>query len=452
MPAAVPQFAGDNFDSAPPGHRFRLYFDGWTEGWRLPDSDRDRVVGRSTTAGDAATARALIARQRLLLPESARCFVVEGETEAPFVTGIGEQHPLENGFAFYDPHGIAYLPGSGAKGVVRHAAEELALAEEDAHGWTVEAVWLFFGFDASSVFLKDPKDLHKLPSEVQSEVQWWRQRYLARADAIGTKALDDLVRTCGDKTVGRAWDADPIRFLRDLPNSDAAQRLHWAGALRFHDVFPLTPKEELRVEVLNPHFHEYHLGSGAPTDSQNPQPHFYLTVPARSTFRFAVTLGSTPQLPQALAGNWQALLRAAFERAFENGFGAKTSQGFGRMHPFAPGGGGTAAVAPPPIAVSDQAAGLMAQNLLEAARKQELAKLAGVPRLVAELAGCAENRVNENRVSQIYPELDKLAGDEQKALAAALKGAFQRLKKWDGNLTEKQAKKVARVKTILGEK
>lgn len=56
---------------------------------------------------------------------------------SPFTTGLGNEHPLENGFAFLNPYGLPYLPGSGVKGVLRRAARELASGDwGDAKGWT----------------------------------------------------------------------------------------------------------------------------------------------------------------------------------------------------------------------------------------------------------------------------------------------------------------------------
>jgi len=40
-------------------------------------------------------------------------------TTAPFVTGLGRSHPVENGFAWHHTLGVPYLPGSSVKGMVR---------------------------------------------------------------------------------------------------------------------------------------------------------------------------------------------------------------------------------------------------------------------------------------------------------------------------------------------
>lgn len=41
------------------------------------------------------------------------------KTVGPFVTGLGRNHPVENGFAWHHLLGVPYLPGSSIKGVVR---------------------------------------------------------------------------------------------------------------------------------------------------------------------------------------------------------------------------------------------------------------------------------------------------------------------------------------------
>jgi len=63
----------------------------------------------------------------LALP-AAQCCVIDAKAMAPFATGLGLEHPIENGFAFLSPYGLPYLAGSSVKGVLRRAAEELEIA------------------------------------------------------------------------------------------------------------------------------------------------------------------------------------------------------------------------------------------------------------------------------------------------------------------------------------
>ncbi len=109
-----------------------------------------RVSGLSD--GDKARMQALVARQQALASNACagdEVMVVDGEAVAPFTTGLGNEHPLENGFAFLWPYGLPYLPGSGVKGVLRQAARELAgvgAAEWDMESdWTATAIDALFG-------------------------------------------------------------------------------------------------------------------------------------------------------------------------------------------------------------------------------------------------------------------------------------------------------------------
>lgn len=47
------------------------------------------------------------------------------------VTGVGAEHPLENGFTFDRSIGVPYFPGSGIKGLCRAAAVDLVDADKD---------------------------------------------------------------------------------------------------------------------------------------------------------------------------------------------------------------------------------------------------------------------------------------------------------------------------------
>ena len=51
-------------------------------------------------------------------PEKRR-LTINAKAVSPLVTGMGIDHPLENGFAFLNPYGLPYLPGSSVKGVLR---------------------------------------------------------------------------------------------------------------------------------------------------------------------------------------------------------------------------------------------------------------------------------------------------------------------------------------------
>ncbi|HGG59844.1 MAG TPA: type III-B CRISPR module RAMP protein Cmr6 [Gammaproteobacteria bacterium] len=236
--------------------------------------------------GDQALLKSLHSRQSALLtslPEQDSMYLPARAT-APFTTGLGNEHPTENGFAFLWPYGLPYLPGSGVKGVVRQAARELAGGDwGDTHGWSNEN----------------------------------RQTVKAGKTTLPLSDLD---------------------LLFGLESADGGKD-HFRGLLTFWDVIPEITGD-LAVDVMTPHQKHYYQEGKPPHDSGQPVPITFLTVPAGSTFPFHVTCDT--QRMQRIAPHlleqeedtprWQRLLTAAFEHAFDwLGFGAKTAVGYGAM-------------------------------------------------------------------------------------------------------------------------
>lgn len=147
--AAVPAYLGKNFNDAPPGHRFSLYLEAWKDDFTLDKTDKTQAIKQALPLpADSANALvALRARQRALA-QSRTAEIFDAIATAPFATGLGMEHPLENGFAFLNPYGLPYLPGSGVKGVLRAAARELADGVfGGTEGWTHAAITALFGSD-----------------------------------------------------------------------------------------------------------------------------------------------------------------------------------------------------------------------------------------------------------------------------------------------------------------
>ena len=158
--AAIPSYVPAQFEDAAPGHRFLMYFAYWEaasfsayKDAHLPDikhrkkEERNQIRKRFDAEKKAplrevcplghsakATLEGIRRRQQTLLaaygPDGLR---VSATSAAPFATGLGNEHPIENGFAFLTPYGLPYLAGSGVKGVLRRAAEELALLPMNTH-------------------------------------------------------------------------------------------------------------------------------------------------------------------------------------------------------------------------------------------------------------------------------------------------------------------------------
>lgn len=269
-------------------------FDEWTLTESAKRSAWDQVC--SLCEDDLARMRALLQRQQALADArpSAAHLRVDAVASAPFTTGLGQAHPLENGFAFSLPHGLPSLAGSGVKGVLRRAARELGQGLWDGR----EAPWL---------------------------QPFWR---LARRGA------DDLLLTPLDLLFGLVPP--------DGRDDDVAQL---RGALSFWDVHPQLPGKALQVEIMTPHQGDYYQRGDTPHDSGRPVPIHFLTVPPGAGFSFHIACDQPhlrrlcasplPGAPDLLAEgplHWKQLLRDCLQLAFDwLGFGAKTAVGYGAL-------------------------------------------------------------------------------------------------------------------------
>ncbi len=305
--AAVPHYLGQDFQEASPGMRFGMYLKLWGTDersqqalWSTHDVEY-RVAGerreerafkkenkvaalkdaQPLTRNDKEIQASLVKRQQAAFATvpASQSLRLEAKSIAPFTTGLGNEHPLENGFSFLNPYGLPYLPGSGVKGVLRQAARDLASEEwGESHGWTTE------------------KNL---------------------AVKIGKHTLETPLPDALFGLESRDGDTEHLR-----------------GALTFWDVIPQIAGNSLAVEIMTPHQSHYYQQKDSPHDSGQPNPISFLTVPANSAFVFLVTCDTAllarhvPHLVQE--ESWKALLAAAFEHAFEwLGFGAKTAVGYG---------------------------------------------------------------------------------------------------------------------------
>lgn len=337
--AAVPAYLGKDFKEASPGLRFGMYLPIWTERADQETEVKKRAEAQSRegnevrellqhgmdhaiqqlrqretkklpglwdkndfaakqawkqmttlTRRDKDTATHLLRRQRQQAgTANAAILCLEAQSIAPFTTGLGNEHPLENGFAFLNPYGLPYLPGSGVKGVLRQAARELASGEwGDAKGWTSDRIH---------------------PVKVGR-------------DTIDLSPIDAL------------FGCEPAK----------GETHHVRGALTFWDVIPQIKGDALAVDIMTPHQSHYYQqkrdrktgDSVSPHDSGQPNPIHFLTVPAGSGFSFHVScdLAHLDRLARDLAHDdrWKTLLTTVFEHAFEwLGFGAKTAVGYGAM-------------------------------------------------------------------------------------------------------------------------
>ena len=148
--ALVPKFfVGVNFDDAPPGHRYRLYLQFWNDNDYSPTKNGKLKALHPICKLPEHSKKIMQAlASRSQAEDTSTTLCIEAISTAPFATGLGWEHPNENGFAFLDPYGLPYLPGSGIKGLLRQAARQLVSGDYGATGgWSEEKITALFGSD-----------------------------------------------------------------------------------------------------------------------------------------------------------------------------------------------------------------------------------------------------------------------------------------------------------------
>lgn len=309
--AAVPAYLGKDFKQASPGMRFSMYLQVWgvdhetgERTWGTEDARREvrgptkqaRQVKSNNKASalqealhlnrnDSDCLSALADRQQAIFDASCQPnngMTLDARATAPFTTGLGIAHPLENGFSFLSPYGLPYLPGSGIKGVLRQAVRELASGDwRDAEGWPqpTDFPWPGGGENTPTLTLLD------------------------------------------------------VLFGRE---SNAGDGDHFRGVLTVWDAIPRLKNHHLKVDIMTPHHQGYFQKGEPPHENDSPLPIQFLTLAPGTGFTFYVQCDThrlarvSPALTED--NNWQTLLEAAFQHAFEwLGFGGKTAVGYGAM-------------------------------------------------------------------------------------------------------------------------
>jgi CRISPR-associated protein Cmr6 len=440
--AAVPRYLGQDFSGAPPGHRFGLYFPYWRDTTWEADSNQKTAALKQVIGLDQSCQQQIQAlRQRqAALAEccGTEMLILPAKSTAPFMTGTGMEHPLENGFSFLNPYGLPYLPGSGVKGVLRRAAEELALGfYGDTGGWDIVSLWWLFGFEPSSVYLIGPSD--KMPPAQREEAQRWQDAYRnpETQNAVSRDRLEALINATLDGELRRRYQEQPFRLLDDLmADLKLRDALRNRGALMFWDVIPEPAGNTLRMEIMTPHYGDYYQGSTTPHDSGQPNPIPFLAVPPGSSFTFHVQCNPA-LLPKTLRDSWQVFLEAAFRHAFDwLGFGAKTAVGYGQF----PSDALEKARAEREAAVQRRQ-GEAAKEGAEAERRAKLAAMSPLDRTVEEVVAAAPQ--GQPRYKAILNELKKgrWSGDEARQVAESIRGLMTQAGAWRVKSEKKKPEK-----------
>jgi len=392
--AAVPEYLGKDFSQSSPSLRFGMYLPLWGMNqrsaeltWTTHDiayevrgqQQQEREIKKENkvtalqqacalSAADKLIGKAMFLRQNQTFDHmpAAQGLRLHATAVAPFTTGLGNEHPLENGFAFLNPYGLPYLPGSGVKGVLRTAAKELASGQWDSKEW------------------------HHA-EEPRHEVH--------------------------NNQAKRLFDASDIDVLFGSESLDGEN--HLRGTLSFWDVIPQIDGNSLMVEIMTPHQSHYYQKSKeknapviSPHDSGSPNPISFLTVPPQSRFAFHVVcdIARLGQLAPDLANHerWKTLLTEAFEHAFAwLGFGAKTSVGYGAMDR--------------DKQAESKLAKAQAQAQAEAAQAAKMASLSDNARMIEEFVLACKNKLTQLRGNKEKPNAETHA--KARALSkAALDG------------------------------
>lgn len=173
--AAVPNYLGKSFDTASPGDRFTMYFKLWgvnsktqehlwtthdvnyrvsgprREEREFRDEAKTAAVASAITLNKDDQARNAALSKRADALSSSDMLILPAVSVGPFATGLGIEHPLENGFAFLNPYGLPYLPGSSIKGVLRKSAQELASGDwGGTAGWNADSIRALFGVESNN--------------------------------------------------------------------------------------------------------------------------------------------------------------------------------------------------------------------------------------------------------------------------------------------------------------
>ncbi|QDT31143.1 type III-B CRISPR module RAMP protein Cmr6 [Thalassoglobus polymorphus] len=120
------------FGSSHAGLWYDKFCDQWQTGWTLPAKQKVewiKQVACDRPIGDQSLILQHVDRQKDLVTKNLNGVCIQLHSESRFVTGLGQEHPVENGFAWHPTLGVPYLSGSSVKGLLRAWAR---------HWWAID--------------------------------------------------------------------------------------------------------------------------------------------------------------------------------------------------------------------------------------------------------------------------------------------------------------------------
>lgn len=226
-----------------------------------------------------------------------------------------------------------------------------------------------------------------------------------------------LSRFAATRLQGAAWERDlePRSFHRGEAQKALFGSTDEAGLLVFYDALPL--EYQIHPDVLTPHHSAYYGGDAVPpADWDSPIPVPFLSV----TGKFLFALGLAPGVNQEEGKPWLQAAWKILELALqEEGIGAKTSSGYGRLRLEQ-----AEAQSPTVVAVVQASPVSMLLQRFSQVKDKDLAPQA--PMLIEELYGLdgplEEKRAAAQEIWQRLHAQGRLKGKEEKGWYQKLKG------------------------------
>lgn len=221
-----------------------------------------------------------------------------------------------------------------------------------------------------------------------------------------------MSRFAATRLEGAAWERnlDPRHFHRGEAQKALFGTTDEAGLIIFFDALPLEYK--IYPDVMTPHHSDYYGGASVPpADWDSPIPVPFLSVTGKFVFALALAPGVIPEQGRP----WLEVAWKVLELALqEEGIGAKTTSGYGRMRLTNAPGPSSAAPPSPPKTVS------AVEAILEQFRALKPSDLAPqAPQIIQKLYGL-EAPADEKKAAaeEIWKRLQAagtLKGKEEKA-------------------------------------
>ncbi len=320
-------------DGTVPGNKsliFDRYLDIWekqseSHSWQKVQDIYPCLKGFSKhlQAVDTALLKDIHSRQQLIIKDLGQT----GMGEAAFtvawrlVCGLGYDHPLENGFSIDYTTGIPYIPASSIKGLCRVMAGHYARDDSLKDQWKASELRALFGSEDSVDLDHQAEEqlLHGQGKELGLNIP--------QDDTSGNTSKSLPLKLSNDKALGDIIFLDayphpgkPIIVVPDIVNTHHQAYYHSdlyiAGNASETGV---PPEDGAKILVVScPE-------NGAPMETENPVPVFFLTIGAGSCFVFRFFSRTCNQ------ANMKKIAMALEEGLSFLGIGAKTAAGYGRL-------------------------------------------------------------------------------------------------------------------------